>query len=200
MIISICGPSSSGKSTLISALKTYLIENPYQINKFPVIVNDFQLARYLLRITPTSWDDFKQIQAFQNKLLEFKITFDSSYLSTPQFYLVERNYLDLYVYYKLHAEKHRIVDLDFLEEYKKKCIREQQKQMGIFYLKNCPCLEYDGIRIVSEDYVQQQDVLFSTLLNTGKFKGVWQCYPIDPKERMDEFLLFLYQLKLTYQK
>lgn len=205
MLISISGPSSSGKSTLILELFSYLKENPRYINNLPVIIDTFQFARSLLKIKPKfSWNDLVKVKEFQEELLINKICYERMYIDSPQCFVVERSYLDLYVYYKLHYEsitqRYNLQNSelpDFLLTYKDRCIHEQKKQLGLFYLKNCPLLETDGTRIVSSEYVEDQKQEFLNLFEELDLKGFYCCYETTLKNRLDDFLIHLYNLHKT---
>jgi len=151
MLVAISGPSSSGKGTLL-----------YDLESAGYQVIQLQYARRLLKAYNTSVTELYQkslaeIKEFHSQLLEFKAECEAGFIGSHSLVLVERTFLDFYVYLTTQTQH---VDLEF---YLKCFNKTNEFYKGIVFLSQCPVVEDDGIRIVNEEKINTQKALFTTI-------------------------------------
>lgn len=171
MIFAICGPSSCGKSSIISELKLQgynILEHQYArelLKLYDITIQDIQ-------------EDSKLCDIFHEYLIEYKNNIEIQYISNQSIIFTERTFLDIAIYYLLyHPEIIRcqnIIEIisvilknnklrNFLL-YSLKLTEETYSQ--IFYLSKCPNIENDNIRITNLDFVNKQKILFNWIFNS----------------------------------
>lgn len=190
MIFAICGPSSCGKSSIISELKLQgytILEHQYArelLKLYDITIQDIQ-------------EDSKLCDIFHEYLIEFKYINNSSIIFT------ERTFLDIAIYYLLyHPEIIRcqnIIEIisvilknnklrNFLL-YSLKLTEETYSQ--IFYLSKCPNIENDNIRITNLDFVNKQKILFNWIFNSLKDLSVVRITHSDHLLRLQQIQRFI---------
>ena len=180
MLVGISGPSSSGKGTVL-----------YDLESFGVQVIQNRYARTLLKEKNLTVDElyqksFNEIKQFHIQLVEFKDKHERPFIQTPTQVLVERTFIDFYVYMTTQTG---IEDLEFLALYKKKT---HEFYRSIVYLNQCPIIEDDGVRIVSEERINNQKNLFETIWSHSEFTNkVLRVPQMKRSERTSEIISYL---------
>lgn len=157
MLIAISGPSSSGKGTTL-----------YNLESFGFQVLHQQYARTLLRehrltVTELYKKSFDEIRQFHVRLVDLKDKVERPYIHTSSPLLVERTFMDFYVYLTTQTG---IEDTDFY----RLCVRKTLEFYKlIVYLNECPLVTDDGIRITNTDKINNQKNLFTSIWSSPEF-------------------------------
>ncbi len=165
MLIALSGPSSCGKTTLLQSLY------PYQ-RDFPFTLLTHQYARELLELkgwsVKTHLNNPENIVLFQKELLDYKRSIEEPFFHSQELVITERSFIDLFVFYQLYTLQFPKFHFD-LDNYRSTCIELSKQYTSIVYLKNTPVVEDDSIRIVDQQHLQRQQLLFSRIFQTEKF-------------------------------
>lgn len=189
MLISISGCSSCGKTTVLNKLS--------ELNNNKLQVSHHQYARELL--ASKNWTVVDNLNTlgnlceFQDELLTYKLEQENKlYNDNITYFLVERSFIDLYIYYRLQVEKILNIDFnyynepDFLKEYKNKCIHLTNTYYhSSLYLSQIPYLEHDNVRIIDKTFIDKQQQLFNYFFTTQLYNHVLIINSTSLDERCD---------------
>jgi nicotinamide riboside kinase len=150
-LVAISGSQGTGKSTLIDAL-------PY--NKITRKTSRSVLSDWGVTLSQVNNDRPLTIK-FQDEILKRKQEDEAIGRDSPDLYVTERTYADLFVYALVAIGKDNEYS-DWLDEYYDRCKEAQHKYMEVFYLTGGHFRPvYDGVRGVNEHYSWMVDACMS---------------------------------------
>lgn len=159
MLVSICGPQGSGKSTVLQD-----IQDDVRFNR-PNIV-ERKTSRSIL----TDWDVTLQevyqsndlMMKFQDALLDRKYQDEVGIADSNELWFTERTFIDLLAY--TTANLGRLNECsDWLDEYARRCIEYQNIYHGIVYLCG-------GSFEIQDDGVRPKNAMYGSMIDEFMLK------------------------------
>lgn len=147
-LIAISGSQGTGKSTLLAALS------------YP------QITRKTSRSILDEWgvtlsqvnNDRELTVRFQEEILKRKIEDEKDAVASPEMFLTERTYADLFVYALVAIGKDNEYS-DWMNDYYKRCVEAQRSYCRVFYLTAGHFKPVnDGVRAINEHYSRMVDL------------------------------------------
>jgi predicted ATPase len=159
MIVSLCGAQNSGKTTLLNDMKT-LGFNAIEKNH----ARD-ALTQWNTTLEEVYTDPNKTV-LFQEHILREKIECERDFVDSEDLYLVDRSYIDLYVYALINLGRLNSFN-GFINEYRVNCLEASKNHYATFYIfpHNNP-IEKDGVRGVNKHYASMVNtVMYDECIN-----------------------------------
>lgn len=152
MLIAISGSQGSGKSTLISRLKSKGFRS-IERKTSRSILGDWGVTLQQVN------NDHDLTIKFQNEIILRKAQDESEAIISNELYFTERTYADLFTYALITVGKDNDYS-DWLSIYYDKCLQYQQQYAQVFYLKAGHFIpENDGVRGIGIHYSRLVDVV-----------------------------------------
>lgn len=145
MLYSISGAQGSGKSTVINSLKNNGCRAVERKSARSVLTdNNWTLSDV--------YSDHEKMKVFQMEVLKRKIADDEKFYSSTELVFTERSYADVFTYTAMILGSEN-KNSSWLDEYYERCVEENNKYAGIFFLTSGHFnVEDDGVRGYNNHY------------------------------------------------
>lgn len=188
MLISVCGAQGSGKSTILSELRS-LGHNVIERKTSRSILDDWGVTLQQVNA------DRDLTLKFQDEIIKRKYEDELAAVQSNEMWFTERTYADLFTYALINLGKDND-NSDWLDNYFETCKKYQQSYSKVFYLKSGMFnVVYDGVRGANQHYSNMVDLVMwdytnqlSSIFSSAALTKVYKITVPDVDERV-EFIL-----------
>lgn len=188
MLISVCGAQGSGKSTILSELRS-LGHNVIERKTSRSILDDWGVTLQQVNA------DRDLTLKFQDEIIKRKYEDELAAVQSNEMWFTERTYADLFTYALINLGKDND-NSDWLDNYFETCKKYQQSYSKVFYLKSGMFnVVYDGVRGANQHYSNMVDLVMwdytnqlSSIFSSAALTKVYKITVPDVDERVDFIL------------